>query len=137
MSFEEKNTWVQTAITIGVLAFYAVTVLGQVGDTDVTEIDYQRTLLWTIGLSIVATIIGILVGIVSGGDDKRDQRDKDINRFAEFIAYYVLSAGALVALGLTMDETEPFWIANALFFGFGIANLTSGIVKLVAYRRGL
>lgn len=35
-----------------------------------------------------------------------------------------------------MFDVDTFWIANALYLGFVIAGMLSGITKPVAYRRG-
>jgi hypothetical protein len=140
MSYGEKNTWVGIVVGLGVLAYYAVRVLSKaIGTgTDVGEIDYQATMLWTIGISIGVTIVGsIVVSIATGDPGKSDQRDKEITRRGQHFAYFVLVAGALASMGLAMAEREYFWIANTLFIGFVLAGLTEGIVKVVAYRRGL
>jgi hypothetical protein len=69
--------------------------------------------------------------------DKKDERDTQIHRKGEYFGMYLLVLGALVALGLAMAEVAQFWIAQALFVGFILQGLTSAIVKIQAYRRGL
>ena len=36
-----------------------------------------------------------------------------------------------------MADVEQFWIANSLYLAFVLAAITSAVVKIVAYRRGL
>jgi hypothetical protein len=138
MSFEEKRAWIYAVIAVGVPAVYFATVLGQVPATEVAEIAYVRPMLTAIGVAIVANVIATIgVAIASPKEaDKRDERDKQINRFGEYVGFYAMSILALVPLGLAMAEFEHFWIANALYLAFVLAAFTSAIVKIVVYRRG-
>lgn len=137
MSQEEENTWVGMVVGVGVLIYYLSTIFVPAIGTDVSQIDYQSTLLWLVGVSIVTTIVGaIAVAIVTGDKDTRDQRDKEISRRGDFVGYFVLVFAALAAMGMAMTEGELFWIANVLFLGFLVSSMVSGAVKLVAYRRG-
>lgn len=143
MSYEERNTWVQTFVGLVVFAYYAIATLGQLASADPADINYQRNMLITLGVSIGATIVGaIVVAIVTeiatpGDTDKRDQRDKDIARLGASIGYYVLSFGAVGSLILAMLEADDFWIANAVFFSLFIASMVESVTRIVAYRRGL
>lgn len=139
MSFEEKSTWIYLVIALVVPVFYFANVLGQVGETPVTEIAYVRPMITAIIIAIVASIVAhIVVAVASPKDsDKRDERDKTINRLGEYVGGLVLAAGVVGVLGLTMAEVEHFWIANALYAAFILQALTATTVKLVAYRRGL
>jgi hypothetical protein len=149
MTFEEKVAWVSAFVFAIVPAVYFTKVLGQLANVSASEIDYQRPMLISIGISIILMIIGsILTGIGSGisaeitapgsGADigRTDERDKQINRRGELIGYYVSSVGVVGALALTMLEYPYFWIANALYLSFVIAAIVSAAVKIVAYRRG-
>lgn len=139
MSFDEKSTWIYLVIAIVVPAVYFTNVLGQVGDTPVNEIAYVRPMITAIIVAIVASIVAhIVVAMASPREaDKRDERDKNINRFGEYVGGIVLAVGVVGVLGLTMAEFEYFWIANALYAAFILQAITTSIVKLVAYRRGL
>jgi hypothetical protein len=68
--------------------------------------------------------------------DRTDERDVLISRRGDIVGYYVASAGAVIALIITMLEYDYFWIANTLYLSFVVAGLVAGIVKLRAYRRG-
>ncbi|MGH9203318.1 MAG: hypothetical protein ACRD2A_18980, partial [Vicinamibacterales bacterium] len=104
-----------------------------------TEVSYVSTMLWTIGIAIALSIVGhIAVAIAKPSEaDKRDVRDKDINRFGEYVGGIVLAVGMLVPFGLAMAEVAHFWIANAIYLAFVQSALTASVVKIVAYRRGL
>ena len=149
MSFEEKLTWVNLFVTLGVATTYFVVVLTPLGEVPAAEIAYQRPLLIAVGASILLTIVGAILAAIgtavsselSGRDandeiERKDERDVDINRRGDLLGYYVASVGALGVMALTMLEYDYFWIANALYLSFVAGTLVSGVVKLVAYRRG-
>lgn len=139
MSFEEKSTWIYLVVALVVPAVYFTNVLGQLQDTPATEIAYVRPMITAIVIAIVASIAAhIVVAVASPKDaDKRDERDRSINRFGEYVGGLVLAVGAVGVLALTMAELEHFWIANALYAAFVLQGITSSTVKLVAYRRGM
>ena len=139
MSFREKNLWIYAVLVAAVTGVYFAGILGQVRNTSVSEIAYQRPLLTAIGVVIVLTIVGtILVAISSPKEaDKTDERDKNIDRLGESVAYMVVGFLMLVPLGLAMTGSQTFWIANTIYGGFVVSTLVSTAVKIVAYRRGL
>ena len=138
MSFEEKGTWIYLVIALVVPAFYFANVLGQAGETPVTEIAYVRPMITAIVIAIIASILAQIVVLIASPQDadKKDERDKNINRFGEYVGGIVLAVAVVVPLGLTMAEFDYFWIANALYVAFVLQALTSSTVKIVAYRRG-
>ena len=138
MTFEEKSTWVILATMTLVYGWYFATVAGQLGGADVGDIDYQGLMLATVGIVVVIAVVGtILITIAGGGDDSKDERDKAINRYGEYIGGFVLAAGALGGMLLAMIEVEHFWVANTLLAGLVLSEITSNITKLVLYRRGV
>ncbi|MGB8021911.1 MAG: hypothetical protein WCF04_11835 [Candidatus Nanopelagicales bacterium] len=149
MSFEEKATWVSVVIGVLVPVAYFATVLTQLADTPAADIAYQRALIIAVIASIILTILGTIamaiataVGAEITGNgsvddiDRKDERDITIGQRGDVVGYYVASAGAVVALIITMLEYDYFWIANTLYLSFAVAGLVAGIVKLRAYRRG-
>lgn len=143
MSSEERNTWVSVVVSLGAYVTYLAIILRRAAETPLAEVSYASTLLWTIGIAIVARIVltiitTIVAAIVSPKDvDRTDERDKAIGRFGEFVGFYVLSAGVLGALALAMTEVTHFWIANTIYLAFVVSTLTSSVVKIVVYRRGV
>jgi cell division protein FtsW (lipid II flippase) len=95
-------------------------------------------MLWTIGAAIAASIVGhIVVAIAWPKDaDKKDQRDKEINRFGDYIGQSFVVIGAVAALVLSMAEVDHFWIANVIYLAFVLSALLGSTAKIVAYRRG-
>jgi predicted membrane protein len=139
MSFREKNLWIYAVLVAAVSGVYFAIVLGQLRNTAVSDVAYQRPLLTAIGVVIVLTIAGtIVVAILSPKEaDKTDERDKNIDRLGESVGYMVAGFLMLVPLGLAMTDSATFWIANTIYAGFVASTLVSTAVKVVAYRRGM
>ncbi len=137
MSFQEKSTWISLATVFLIYGWYFGTTATELGG-NVADIDYQSTMLFTVVAVVVVSVILNVVVVFADPDasDTSDERDRSINRFGEYVGGYVLAAGALLGLGLAMAEIEQFWIANAILLGLVLSELTSGVVKVVAYRRG-
>jgi hypothetical protein len=139
MSFEEKSTWIYAVIAAALPVIYFATVLGQLPRTAAADIEFQVPLVAAIGAAIVLSIVAHIVIAIAAPDDagKRDQRDKDINRYGEYIGGIVLGVAAVLPLILALAEVDHFWIANAIYLAFILSAVTGSIVKIVAYRRGL
>ena len=137
MSYEEKSAWVMGVLAVAALAVYAAITLGQAADLPLTETPYVPTMLWTIGGSIIASIV-IHIGIgMTSRNRKKDQRDREFYRFGETVGHGFLVAGALAALVMALLEWDYFWIANVLFLAFILSAIVAAIAKIVAYRRGI
>ena len=139
MSFEEKGNWVFLVVNVVTYVAYLSVTLGRAQNVPLTDVPYVSTMLWTIGIAIALSILGNIVVAISKPSeaDKSDVRDKDINRFGEYVGGVVLAVGMLAPFGLALAESDYFWIANAMYLAFVLSALTSSVVKVVAYRRGL
>lgn len=139
MSYEEKGTWVYLVTSAGAYAVYLAIVIGRVVSTPVAQVSYVPVLLWTIGASIAASIVGrVLVETARPSDSRRaDVRDREIYRFGEYVSRWFLVAGAAAALVMAMVKWDYFWIANVIYLGFVLWAIVGSVIKLVAYRRGL
>jgi hypothetical protein len=137
VSYEEKSSWVMGVLAVLSLAVYAAITLAQSATVPLADTDYVPTMLWTIGGSIVASIV-IHIGIgMTSRNRAKDQRDREFYRFGETVGHGFLVAGALVALVMAMLEWDWFWIANVLYLAFVFSAIVSSIAKIVAYRRGI
>jgi hypothetical protein len=138
MPAEEKHTWIAALVAIGGYAAYLTVVLGRADGTPLADVPYVSTMLWTMGLSIVATIVlHIVAAIVSPRDaDKKDLRDKQINRLGDYVGMWFVAAGGLAALVMAMVELDHFWIANVIYLAFHLSAIFGAAAKIVAYRRG-
>jgi MFS family permease len=143
MVYEERNTWVGLIVSAIAMTVYVIVVLQQAGDGPLTEVVWWPIMLWTIGLSIVASIVvSILWGILAGmrdrdGVGKSDQRDRDIAHMGGRVGQAFLVIAGLGVLVLCAFEADWFWIANTMYFGFALSAFVGGVASVIAYRRGL
>ncbi|HSJ28419.1 MAG TPA: hypothetical protein VLB67_09415 [Acidimicrobiia bacterium] len=148
MSVEEKSTWTTGLVQLAVGLWYTVTILRKAATTPVADIDYRGELVALVIAVVALTIVGaIVVGIGSAGwavargrpvdDDRIDERDRSIGRFAGNVGGVVLAVGMVPALGLAVFEFHHFWIVHAMLAAFFASEMTQSAVKIVAYRRGL
>lgn len=142
MGYSERNTWSQLLASLGGTIVYLAIVLPQLWSTPVAEIDWVWPMVWTIGGSIVASIvISIAWGIIAGARDpetehRADQRDREIEWFGDRVGQAFLVFGALGALVLAMVEADWFWIGNSVFLGFFLSAFLGGLARAAAYRQG-
>jgi hypothetical protein len=138
MSFEEKSAWIMGAAAVASYGFYLAIILGRAGTMDLADVPYVAPLLWTVGASIAGSIalhavIGIFSPRVAG---KKDQRDREIYRFGEYIGQSFVVIGGVTALLMAMAEWNHFWIANVIYLTFVLSAILGSVAKIVAYRRG-
>jgi cell division protein FtsW (lipid II flippase) len=138
MSYDEKNTWIYGTVTIVSFAIYVIVILGRADGGPLVDVAYIRPMLWCIGGAILACIVGSMVVMAAKPDeaDKRDERDREINRFGEFVGQSFAGVGGVLALILAMSEAEYFWIANAVYVSFVCSALLATVTKVIGYRRG-
>jgi len=136
VTHEEKNAWILGIAAVVSYAVYLVLVLGRAAGRPLAETPYVAALLWTVGASIVATIVlSILVAVVSK-DGAKDQRDREIGRFGEYVGHSFVVIGAVAALLLALAEAPHFWIANTVYLAFTLSAILGSIARIFAYRRG-
>ena len=129
MPFEEKTAWAYGGVALAAYLTYLGILL-------TTGADYVAPMLWTIGTSIVTNIVAtIAIGTVTPRG--KDQRDRYIYKFGEYVGNSFVVVGAVSALILAIIAAPHFWIANALYLCFVLSAVLGTIAKLVAYRRGL
>jgi hypothetical protein len=138
MAFAEKRAWIMLVVSTVVYAAYAVIVLRRADGMPLADVPYESTLVGAVVASIVATIIlNIVVGMFTPkGEDKPDQRDREIYRTTEYIGQSFVVIGSVAAMILALLEAPYFWIANAVFLCFVLSALLSSIAKIFAYRTG-
>jgi hypothetical protein len=93
---------------------------------------------WAIAIAIAVTIVfAILHNIITGEkpDDRRDERDRDIDRRALIWAWYLLSFGLLgIIVSLAFGETA-FKAMNMVLALCILSETFKDAMKLVLYRR--
>jgi hypothetical protein len=138
MSSEEKRAWIMAAVTVAAYAVYLTIILGRAGHGALVDVPYVTAMLWTIGVAIVANIALVtVVAIASPKDcDKKDERDREIYRFGEYIGQSLVVAGAVAALVMSIARVDYFWIANVIYLAFVLSAILGSVTKIVAYHRG-
>jgi hypothetical protein len=140
VSYEERGVWIYLGVAVVTFGTYVALIVGRAGTTPLADVDYVSTLLWVVGASVVATIVvRVLFEIVRPGESgyRSDPRDREIIRFGDNVGGMVLGAAVAGVLVLALVEADHFWIANAIYAAFIAQAISSSVVKLVAYRRGL
>lgn len=139
MTSDEKRAWIMLATTAAAYATYAVIILGRAGETPLAHVSYARTMLTTIVGAIVATIVlDILVSMFSPKQaSRKDLRDRQINRFGDYVGQSFVAVGATAALLLALLKADYFWIANVIYLCFVLSSLLGSVAKVVVYRRGM
>ena len=130
MTSEEKRAWILGFVSVVSFGTYLAVVR-------FADAPYKSTMLWAIGLSIVASIVLHIAATLRGPHEPKDERDRAIGHFGESVGNWTVVAGALTALILALGETGYFWVANALYLGFTLSAVLGSAARIVAYRRGL
>ncbi|MGK3205123.1 hypothetical protein [Amycolatopsis sp. MEPSY49] len=136
VTHEEKRAWILGIAAIASYAVYLVLLLGRAGGRPLADVPYVATLLWTVGASIVATIVASIAAAIVSQDGGKDQRDREIGRFGEYVGHSFVVIGAVAALLLAMAEAPHFWIANAVYLCFTLSAILGSVARVFAYRRG-
>jgi len=138
MSFDEKRAWIQGVVAVCGYGSYLAIVLSRAGGHPLAETHYATTMLATIGAAILAAILLNIAWGMGGprGGSRKDQRDREINQFGEYIGLSFVVIGAVTAMGLAMAEQPYFWIANAIYLAFVLSAVVGSVAKIVAYRWG-
>lgn len=137
MSVQEKRAWIYigTAIVVPVVYFAVVLRPG----TDVASVAYVRPLLLALVIGVVLNIVIDIATSVGAPKSagRTDERDRQIGRLGNNVAFYVVSIVATVPLGLAMAKAPYFWIANTIYLAYVASAIASSAVRIVAYRRGI
>ncbi len=138
MSFKEKSAWIMLVISAGAYLIYLSTILSRAGSIPLAEVSYISTLLWTIGAVILVSIwMHMMVAMHNPREaNMEDQRDQEIHRHGEYIGQWVVVAGAMAVMLMSLVEIDHFWIANTVYLAFVLSSVIGSAIKIVAYRRG-
>ena len=139
MSYEEKGIWAYLVASAGAYIVYLVIVLTRLQSAPAGQVQYVAVLLWTVGVSIIAsTIIRTLIETARPSESRRsDVRDKEIARHGEHASRWFIVASAAAALAMAMAKWDYFWIANVIYLGFVLWAAAGSVLRLIAYRRGI
>jgi hypothetical protein len=117
MTSEEKRAWIMAVVTVVAYSAYVFIVLGRSENTPL--------------------VLHIAVTMASPKDaDQKDQRDREINRFGEYVGQSFVIIGGVAALSMSMAEVNHFWIANVIYLAFVLSSILGSATKIIAYRLG-
>lgn len=148
MGMDERATWMQLLATVGTSAVYFGVIIPRAIAGPIDEISWVVPMLWAIGVSLVAVILGSIAAGIGGavaltikGRDvdselRSDRRDKEIETYARRRTYWMLLVTVAGALVLAMLDVDTFWIGNFVYAVATLESIVQTIVKLRAYRRG-
>jgi len=138
VALEEKRAWMAALVTACAYVTYLVIILSRAGDVPLAEMPYVAALLWTVGAAIAVTIVlSIAAELATPRDSRRkDERDREIERFGEYLGHSFAAIGGVSTLVMAMAEVDHFWIANTIYLAFALSSLLASVAKIFAYRRG-
>jgi hypothetical protein len=136
VAHEEKRAWIMLIVALVVYPVYVVIVLRNAAGGPLVDVPYASTLLWSIGIAIVAHIaLDIATSIGTPRAERtKDVRDREIARVGDATGQAFLVIGALAALALALVEADQFWIANVIYLGFVLSAVLGSLTKIAGYR---
>jgi hypothetical protein len=139
MSYEERGVWAQLLAFAGAYVAYLAIVVPRLFHTPAAQVSYLPPLLvTTLAAVVIATAARSALEVARPSDSsKADVRDRDIKRFGEHASRWCLIGGATAGLVGANAHWDYFWIANAIWHGLALSGVVDGVLRVVAYRRGL
>lgn len=139
MPIAQKRAWVMMIASTVAYVVYVVLVVTNLQDP-VADTPYVAPLLWTVGGSVVATVLAeVGFAITTRREGKAalrtDERDREIDRFGDHVGQAFVVIGALAALIMAMLQLPYFWIANAIYLAFVLSAVLGSAARLAAYRQ--
>jgi len=140
MTVTERTTIVGTILgLVTFLAFWTVIIVRAVtDDVPLQDVEWQGPMLTAIlvGGALYALSYGIFAW-QARGTRRSDERDYEIQRYAESAGAGVAGLGSLAALIMLTLDVDTFWVATTLFTVGYLASLVNSGVTIAAYRQGM
>ncbi|MBO3744723.1 hypothetical protein J5X84_01495 [Streptosporangiaceae bacterium NEAU-GS5] len=139
MTHEEKRAWIRLVVAVIAYGVYVILILTRADGRPLPETPYAATLLWSVGVAIVASmIVEIAVNTATPGASRAtDERDKEILRRGDLIGQSFVIIGAVAAMLMALGGWDRFWIANVIYLCFVLSAILGGVAKVVLYRTGM
>ena len=134
MTHQEKRAWIMLVVTLLTYSTYVTIIVSRTHGRPLPDVPYAATLLWTVGISIVASIV---LDILTAGPRRNrltDVRDRQIGRFGDHTGQAFVVIGALAAMLMAMAGWHRFWIANVIYLCFTLSAVLGSIAKIGMYR---
>ena len=137
MTHQEKRAWIMLVVSTVAYGVYAGIILSRADGQPLPQVPYAATLLWTIGASILASIVlEISLGVVNPRASRlKDDRDRQIGRLGDYTGQFFVIIGAAAAMLMAMAGWDRFWIANAIYLCFFLSAVLGAATKIIAYRK--
>ena len=145
MSFKEKSILGSLIITTGLFGYYFIVAFKVFMAGTSGAIEDLPLILIAVVIAVVVVEIAYhaLISVISRPESE-DERDRLIDAKATRIAYFVLVAGCLFAIGHTtlsvyVDDavaSNPLSTANLVLLAFILAEVVGFAAQLWFYRRG-
>ena len=163
MTMAERSVWAYLVAVVVTSGVYLTLMAMRLADGPVAEISWAGPMLWTIGASVVGSVVLTMAFTITGSvaaaiarsiaaartdprgeppvpvvelDGGSDARDKDIALMGDHALVGVLGAGFVGALVLAMLDADAFWIGNLLFVVGTAGAIVETTIKIRLYRRG-
>ncbi len=139
MSYMERTYYGVLVVTIACFGWYFVDVFTGV-DIATADIGEFTSRIWIMfGIYIVLVIVTAVATHFadSGADDEFDERDSQIDMYAERICSYFQAGALLGILALVMYQFSSFVIAHVVLGAIVLTTVLGLGVRLYLYRRGV
>ena len=151
MTMNERTVWAYLVTVVLTSGVYFTLMVTRLADGPTGEIAWVAPMLWTIGASVLGTVLLTIAGTITSVrrgprgrapvaavaiDTVSDARDKDIDQIGDRASFGVLGVGFAGALVLAMVDADTFWIGNLLFVVGTIGAIVETTTKIRLYRRG-
>jgi hypothetical protein len=137
VTHQEKRAWIMLVVSTVAYGVYAGIILSRADGQPLPQVPYAATLLWTIGASILASIVlEIALGVVNPRASRlKDDRDRQIGRLGDYTGQSFVIIGAAAAMLMAMARWDTFWIANVIYLCFFLSAVLGAATKIIAYRK--
>jgi len=138
VTHQEKRAWIMLVVSAAAYGVYAGIILSRAGGGQpLAKVPYAATLLWTVGASILASILlEIALGVVNPRASRlKDDRDRQIGRLGDHTGQSFVIIGAVAAMLMAMAGWDRFWIANVIYLCFFLSAVLGAVTKIIAYRK--
>jgi hypothetical protein len=137
VTHQEKRAWIMLVVSATAYSVYAGIILSRADGQPLPRVPYAATLLWTVGASILASIVlEIALGVVNPRASRlKDDRDRQIGRLGDYTGQSFVIIGAVAAMLMAMAGWDRFWIANVIYLCFFLSAVLGAVTKIIAYRK--
>lgn len=139
MSYLEKTYYGVLAVTIACFGWYFIDVFASVDLASAHIGDFTSRIWIMFGIYVVLVIvIAIATHVVdAGAEDEFDERDSQIDMYAERICSYFQAVALFGTLILVMYQFNAFVVAHVVLAAIVFTTLLGLAVRLYLYRRGV